>query len=74
MKTIKLTKKQFDIFRSIFIEGLHSRQNTFEDELDYEWLGDEQIGEPRCTKQQLKEINNEKRIIERIEKKLNLKS
>ena len=73
MKTIKLTEKQFDIFRSIFIEGLNSRQNSFENELDYEWLG-EDYGEPRCSKEVLKKVNNEKRIIERIEKKLNLKS
>ena len=73
MKIIKLTEKQFDIFRSIFIEGLNSRQNSFENELDYEWLG-EDYGEPRCSKEVLKKVNNEKRIIERIEKKLNLKS
>jgi len=70
MKTIKLTEKQFDIFRSIFIEGFHSRQNTFEDELNYEWGDDGCIGKPRCTKEVLKKINNEIRIIKRICKKL----
>ena len=33
MKTIKLTEKQFNIFKSIFEEGLNSRETTFENEL-----------------------------------------
>ena len=69
MKTIKLTEKQFNIFKSIFEEGLNSRETTFENGLDYEWLG-EDYGEPRCSKEVLKKVNNKKRIINRIEKKL----
>ena len=71
MKTIKLTEKQFNIFKSIFEEGLNSRETTFENELDYEFSGDQYIGEPRCSKEVLKIINNQKRIIQRIENKLN---
>ena len=69
MKTIKLTEKQFNIFKSIFEEGLNSRETTFENELDYEWLGDD-YGEPRCSKEVLKKVNSQKTIINRICKKL----
>ena len=69
MKIIKLTEKQFDMLKGLFREGLNSRQNTFEDELDYEWLG-EDYGEPRCSKEVLKKVNSQKRIIKRICKKL----
>jgi len=69
MKTIKLTEKQFNIFKSIFEEGLNSRETTFENELDYEWSGDD-CGEPRCSKEVLKKVNSQRRIIKRICKKL----
>ena len=69
MKIIKLTEKQFDTLKSLFDEGNACRQNSFEDDLNYEWGGDGYIGKPRCTKEVLKKINNEIKIIKRIENK-----
>ena len=69
MRTIKLTEKQLDMLKSLFDEGNACRQNTFENELDYEWLGDD-FGEPRCSKEVLKKVNSQRRIIKRICKKL----
>jgi len=71
MKIIKLTEKQFDMLKSLFKEGNACRQSNFEDELDYEWLGDE-CGEPRCSKEVSKKINSQKKIIKRICKKLGI--
>jgi|11BtaG_2_1085332.scaffolds.fasta_scaffold04677_11 hypothetical protein len=71
MKIIKLTEKQLDMLKSIFKEGNANRQNHFETELDYEWLGDE-YGEPKCSKEVLKKINSQKKIINNLEKKLGI--
>ena len=64
MKTIKLTKKQYQLLRSAFMQGASSHLETLNDET---W----DVNENLICKQALKKYNAYKRVIKKLEQKLN---
>ena len=66
MKTIKLTKKQFKLLRDAFMQGASSHFEVLNDET---WDQDGNI----ISKKALKNYNAYKRIMKKLEVKLNCK-
>ena len=64
MKTIKLTKRQYEVLRSGFMQGASSHLDTLNDEA---WDVDENL----ISKKALKNYNAYMRVIKKLEQKLN---
>ena len=64
MKTIKLTKKQYEVLRLGFMQGASSHLDTLNDET---WDNDENL----ISKESLKKFNSYMRVIKKLEQKLN---
>tara|TARA_R100001163_G_C4951220_1_gene118915 strand:+ start:385 stop:591 length:207 start_codon:yes stop_codon:yes gene_type:complete len=64
MKTIKLTKRQYEVLRLGFIQGASSHLDTLNDEA---WDVDENL----ISKKALKNYNAYMRVIKKLEVKLN---
>ena len=64
MKTIKLTKKQYELLREAFMQGASSHRYVLNDET---WDADENL----ICKQALKKYNAYIRVIKKLEQKLN---
>ena len=64
MKTIKLTKRQYEVLRLSFMQGASSHLDTLNDEA---WDVDENL----ISKKALKNYNAYMRVIKKLEVKLN---
>ena len=64
MKTIKLTKKQFELLRDAFMQGASTHHEVLSDEA---WDQNENL----ISKEALKKYNAYMRVIKKLEQKLN---